>query len=152
MIKYTLVAALLAASATSAASEITKYECTFAEGRLSLPTPTKIVFSVDAFSSYAKLEVVEISSVVNSRGSAKVVRNNIKVLSIEWLGKGYEFSTAAKEKGAQGASGNYQGIEFSKHRFSVFLKKHNMKAMTRSDTIRHNHSMNGHSSGTCVQL
>lgn len=150
MTKYILVAALLAASATSAASETIKYECTFAEGKLSRPTPTRVVFSVDPYSQYGELEAVEIPGVRTSVGPIKVVRNNLNVLSVEWSGQGYEFTAETKESGGLQAS-PYLNVDFLRHRFSVFLKKRHLKANVRSESIGHR-PLSGHSSGTCNQL
>ncbi|PCJ05041.1 MAG: hypothetical protein COB16_16810 [Rhodobacteraceae bacterium] len=150
MIKNTLAAAVIAVGVTPAAAEFSKYQCIFAEGKVARPTPTEIVFTVDTFSQFGRLEALTIPGVTTSDNPIRVVRNTKNVLLVEWFGHDYEFTAEAIDKGAKKWA-SYLDVKWPKHRFSVFLKKRNMEALTRSESTGHR-PLSGHSSGSCIRL
>jgi len=150
MINNLLAAVILALAVTPAAAEVTKFHCTFAEANVQRPTPTEIVFSVDTFSQYGRIEMLKIPGVSISKNQIRVERNDRKVLSVEWPGNGYQFTAEALDKGAK-MGVNFYAIEWPRHRFSVFLKKQSMTAVARSRSTGAS-LRSGHSSGACVQL
>lgn len=151
IITATAVASLAVLSAfisTPAVADV--YECTFKEGHVSKPTPTRVVIEIDSRRSEGKLLEIDIPGVLTQPGPITILRNNIKVASVEWDGRSYEYTPEARENGGIHNSG-YRRVGWHTHHFSVFLKKGSLKALTRSwssKTMR----LHVEKSGTCVRL
>ncbi|KAE9631533.1 hypothetical protein [Parasedimentitalea maritima] len=126
------------------------YECTFEQGHIAKPTPTRVVIELDAYQRIGKLLKVEIPGVVTQPRPLTVKRNNIRVASVQWQGRDYKFTPEAMQKGASGRGGNY-GVNWYTHGFSVFLNKKSMKALTRSVDVRWQ-PISSEKSGICVRL
>ena len=126
------------------------YECTFKEGHIAKPTPTRVVIEIDNHRSEGKLLEIDIPGVLTQPGPVRILRNNINVASVEWDGRSYEFTPEAVQKGAR-VGGVIDRMDWYTYRFSVFLNKKNQKSSTRSrDPRRKNRSFE--KPGTCVRL
>lgn len=151
IITATIVASLAALStfiSTPALADV--YECTFKEGHVSQPTPTRVVIEINNRRSEGKLLEIDVPGVLTQPSPIRVLRNNIKVASVEWDARGYEFTPEVVQKGGN-VSGVMHRIEWHTYRFAVFLNKRNLKPSTRSgDTQWVSKSIQ--KSGTCIRL
>ena len=151
IVTATVVASLAALStfiSTPALADV--YECTFKKGHISKPTPTRVVIEIDDYRREGKLLEIEIPGVITRLGPIAVKRNSIKVASVEWVGRGYEFTQAARQGGARSGSG-YYSVDWYTHKFSIFLQKRSLKAQTRSKDVKYG-DLNFAMSGSCKRL
>ncbi|WP_171099867.1 hypothetical protein [Ruegeria sp. HKCCD7255] len=144
-----IAAFLVSSSETVAESYSESFECTFDRGLANLPTPTRVVFSVDESRRSALLHQVDIPGIVTSRLAASIDRDSFRLISISWPGDTYLFAATNRPTHAGDNRSRIRDLRLTE--FSLFLDRGNKQAIVRSK-VADGASLIGNAKGKCVPV